>query len=75
MVVGRSNSARSGTAGTLTRSRRFLAEADEHLGGEVLSGPAVEGLLATAADPDAAALGVLRVVEACLLYTSDAADE
>ena len=64
MVVGRSNSARSGTAGTLTRSRRFLAEADEHLGGEVLSGPAVEGLLATAADPDAAALGVLRVVEA-----------
>lgn len=64
MRTRRGDPARSGGAGTSARAQRFMGEADELLGAEVLAGPAVAGLLSAAADPDAAALGVLRVVEA-----------
>ncbi|HLS32361.1 MAG TPA: DUF294 nucleotidyltransferase-like domain-containing protein, partial [Brevibacterium sp.] len=43
--------------------RRFLSEVDEHLGTALAADPAVTALFFSAVDPDAAALGLLRVVE------------
>ncbi len=67
MSIRRGDPARTaagGGFGNPARARRFLLEADELLHAEVLAVPGTEDLLTAAADPDAAALGVLRVAEA-----------
>lgn len=50
--------------GDSRRAQGFLAEADELLGSEVLSSPVSVELITQAPDPDAAALGILRTIEA-----------
>ena len=46
-----------------SRVLRFLGEVDEHLGTSLASEQAVRGLFSASVDPDAAALGLLRIVE------------
>lgn len=54
---------RSGSRARPSRVSRFLGEIDSHLGTEFAGRSDVTALVSAAVDPDAAALGLLRIVE------------
>lgn len=60
---GRTDPSRGGSRSRPSRVSRFLGEVDEHLGTSFATRGDVAALVSATVDPDAAALGLLRIVE------------
>ena len=63
---GRRDPARQSARARVSRVSRFLGEVDEHLGTDLAAQSEVVARIEAAVDPDASALGLLRIVEAAV---------
>ena len=62
----RRDPARQSARARVSRVSRFLGEVDEHLGTDLAAQSEVVARIEAAVDPDASALGLLRIVEAAV---------